>query len=107
MSPVTTGRHYKKSRASKNWTGCSGYLLEHFDGNTYIAVSGDHSTPVLAGDHTGEPVPIVVWGPHVRTDAVATFGERPSARGNLGRVSGKDVMKLLTSLTMRQDKFGA
>ncbi|MHB9130671.1 MAG: 2,3-bisphosphoglycerate-independent phosphoglycerate mutase [Armatimonadota bacterium] len=84
-----------------------GYLLDHVDNNTYLAVTGDHSTPVLVGDHTGEPVPIVIWGPHVRTDHVATFGERTSAQGSMQRVAGKEVMKILTSLTLRADKFGA
>lgn len=84
-----------------------GYLLEHLDDDTYIVVTGDHSTPVAAKDHTGEPLPIVLWGPHVRTDSVASFGERPCAQGSLLRITGKDVMKLLTSFTLRAEKFGA
>jgi 2,3-bisphosphoglycerate-independent phosphoglycerate mutase len=58
-------------------------------------------------DHSGEPLPLVIWGPHVRTDSVTEYGERPSAKGCLQRVSGKDVMKLLSSYTLRADKFGA
>ncbi len=54
-----------------------GYLLEHAGDNTYIAVTADHSTPVLVGDHTGEPVPIAVWGPHVRTDQVDGIRRAP------------------------------
>ena len=84
-----------------------GYLLEHMDTDTYLVVTGDHSTPVAAKDHTGEPLPIVLWGPHARTDQVQEFGERPCAQGSLLRVLGKDVMKLLTSYTMRAEKFGA
>ena len=84
-----------------------GYVLDHVGENTYIAVSGDHSTPVAVGDHTGEPLPLVIWGTHVRTDTVLTYGERPSAMGALQRVRGMDVIKLLTSLTVRQEKFGA
>lgn len=84
-----------------------GYVLEHIDDNTYIAVTADHSTPVAVGDHTGEPVPIVIWGPHMRTDQVGSYGERSCAEGSLGRITGKDVMKLLSSLAIRQEKFGA
>ncbi len=84
-----------------------GYLLEHVGPNTYLAVTGDHATPVLAKDHTGEPLPLVIWGPHVRPDQVVAYGERTSARGSLHRVLGKDVLKLLTSLTLRAEKFGA
>lgn len=84
-----------------------GYVLDHVGNDTYIAVTGDHSTPVDAMDHSGEPLPLVIWGPHVRTDSVTEYGERPSAKGCLQRVSGKDVMKLLSSYTLRADKFGA
>jgi 2,3-bisphosphoglycerate-independent phosphoglycerate mutase len=83
-----------------------GYVLDNVS-NTYVAVTGDHSTPVLAKDHTGEPLPIALWGPCVRTDMVETFGERAASRGSLLRVTGKDVMKLLTSYNLRAEKFGA
>ena len=83
-----------------------GYVLEHVK-DTYVVVTGDHSTPIAAKDHTGEPLPIVLWGPHARTDKVAAFGERPCASGSLNRITGKDVMKLLTSYTLRAEKFGA
>jgi 2,3-bisphosphoglycerate-independent phosphoglycerate mutase len=84
-----------------------GYVMDHAGDNTYIAVTADHSTPVAVGDHTGEPVPLSIWGPHMRTDNVSQYGERPCATGSLGRITGKDLMKLLTSLAMRQKKFGA
>jgi len=83
-----------------------GYVLENVK-DTYVVVTGDHSTPIEAKDHTGEPLPIVLWGPHARTDKVTTFGERPCATGSLNRITGKDVMKLLTSYTLRAEKFGA
>jgi len=83
-----------------------GYVQEHAL-DTYIAVTGDHSTPVAAKDHTGEPLPIVLWGPHTRMDKVTAFGERPCSYGSLNRITGKDVMKLLTSYTLRAEKFGA
>jgi 2,3-bisphosphoglycerate-independent phosphoglycerate mutase len=72
-----------------------------------LAVTGDHSTPCSVQDHSGDPVPIVMWGPGVRTDAVKAFGERPAQTGGLGRIRGHDVMSILTSLTARQEKFGA
>ncbi|MHB9025156.1 MAG: 2,3-bisphosphoglycerate-independent phosphoglycerate mutase [Armatimonadota bacterium] len=84
-----------------------GHVLDHIDDSTYLVVTADHSTPVQTGDHTGEPVPIVLWGKHVRRDQVERYGERPSARGSIGRITGKDVMKILTSYAMRQGKFGA
>jgi 2,3-bisphosphoglycerate-independent phosphoglycerate mutase len=100
------GQPLVKVQAIEKLDRLVGYVLEHVT-DTYIAVTGDHSTPVAAMDHTGEPLPIVLWGPHVRTDKVAAFGERPCAQGSLHRITGKDVMKLLTSYTLRAEKFGA
>ncbi len=84
----------------------AGYLLAHTT-NTYIAVAADHCTPVLVGDHTGEPVPLALWGPHTRVDRVAEYGERSCAAGSLQRVAGADLLPLLTSYMLRQEKFGA
>lgn len=96
-----------KVKAIEKLDRLAGYVLDHVGDDTCIVVTGDHSTPVTAKDHTGEPLPIVLWGPHVRIDKVATFGERSCAAGSLLRITGKDVMKLLTSYTLRAEKFGA
>ncbi len=72
-----------------------------------IAVTGDHSTPVTYGEHTGEPCPILVAGPPVRRDACQAFGERPCAPGALGRIRGLDVVNILTSYMGVQEKYGA
>jgi len=100
------GQAQVKVQAVEKLDRLVGYILEHVK-DTYVVVTGDHSTPVAAMDHTGEPLPIVLWGPHARTDEVTSFGERPCARGSLLRITGKDVMKLLTSYTLRAEKFGA
>lgn len=84
-----------------------GYVTQHAPQGTFIAVTADHSTPVAVGDHTGEPVPVVIWGAQIRVDQVRSYGERPSAAGSLQRISGKDLMKILTSYAQRQEKFGA
>ncbi len=96
-----------KLQAVEKLDRLAGYVREHAAPNTYLAITGDHSTPVLAGDHTGEPLPLVIWGPHVRPDQVAACGERPAARGSLHRTRGTDLLKLLMSLTLRAEKFGA
>lgn len=109
-SPDVAGHDFnptKKIQTVEKLDRLLGYILTHAGDNLYLAVTADHCTPVLVGDHTGEPVPITVWGPHVRTDRVESYGERPCAQGNMGRITGKDVMKILTSLALRQEKFGA
>lgn len=82
-------------------------ILEAHGNDLVIMVTGDHSTPVTYGDHTGEPCPVVIWGPPVRKDLVTTFGETAASQGGVGRIKGLDVMNILTSYMGVQEKFGA
>lgn len=84
-----------------------GELLANLPGPTHLVVTADHSTPVSFKDHTGDTVPVVIWGPAVRPDAVKSFGERPCAAGSLGRIRGQWLMNMLTNLMGTQEKFGA
>lgn len=52
-----------------------------------IAVTGDHSTDCNTGDHTGDPVPSLLYSPQGRRDLCTQFGESYCAGGGLGRVS--------------------
>lgn len=72
-----------------------GYLLERLDwGETHLAFTGDHSTPIVYGDHTSEPVPVVFVGPNVLPDDVREFSEKGAQQGGLGRFSGRVVPML-------------
>jgi 2,3-bisphosphoglycerate-independent phosphoglycerate mutase len=82
-------------------------ILKATGGDLVIAVTGDHSTPVTVGDHTGEPCPILFWGHGVRPDACTAFGERPVIGGGVGRIRGLDVVNIMTSYMGVQEKFGA
>ena len=82
-------------------------ILQATNGDLVIAVTGDHSTPVTVGDHTGEPCPILFWGRGVRPDSCTAFGERPVIGGAVGRIRGLDVMNIMTSYMGVQEKFGA
>ncbi len=73
----------------------------------YVAVTGDHTTACATRDHTGEPVPVALWGPDVRADQVTAFGERTCAIGGLGRLRGLDLLPVLTSYIGAAKKFGA
>jgi len=73
----------------------------------YLVVTADHSTPVSVGDHSGDPVPIMFYGPDVRVDSVNTFGERACAAGIIGRIRGRDIVPILTQFNNTQHKFGA
>jgi 2,3-bisphosphoglycerate-independent phosphoglycerate mutase len=85
-----------------------GYILENTNlEETYIAVTADHTTSIATGEHEGDPVPVAIHGPYVRTDDVAEFGERACAKGGLGRIRGKDLMPILMNLLGKVKKYGA
>jgi 2,3-bisphosphoglycerate-independent phosphoglycerate mutase len=67
-----------------------------------VCVTGDHATPAYPEViHSGDPVPLVVAGPGVRADDVASFGELACSRGILGHVRGPDLMPLLLNAADR------
>ena len=67
-----------------------------------VCVTGDHATPASPEViHSGDPVPIVVAGPGVRADLVATFGEQECAAGILGHLRGPDLMPVLLNAADR------
>lgn len=102
------GEPYKKVEAVEKIDKMLGTILSGIDPqNTFIVLTADHSTPISVKDHSGDPVPIVIWGEGVRTDDVDCFGERFCARGGLGRIKGFDIMNILTNLLSVQEKFGA
>ena len=84
-----------------------GYLRGHLTPETILAVTGDHSTPCERKDHSGDPVPVLVFGEGVRTDATTTFDEIAAMRGGLGRIRGRDLLPLLLDLADRSAKYGA
>jgi 2,3-bisphosphoglycerate-independent phosphoglycerate mutase len=84
-----------------------GFLMENVGPNTYIALTADHATPCSVMDHSGDTVPLCIWGPGVRPDSVQTYNERSVVAGGLHRIRGIDLMNILTQLMNVQDKFGA
>ncbi len=84
-----------------------GHLKAHLPQDVIVAVTADHSTPCSLKDHSGDPVPVTVFGDGVRVDEVPHFDERSVARGSLGRLRGRDLMPILLNQANRQEKFGA
>lgn len=98
----------KKMAAIAKVDNAIGYLLKNLDfEQTVIMVSGDHCTPVVFKDHTGDAIPAVFYGCGVRPDEGTSFGERACMRGGLGTFTGADIMTLLTNFSGTQEKFGA
>ena len=61
-----------------------------------VVVTADHSTPSSGSlIHSGEPVPLLMWGTGVRRDSVRSFDEISAAAGALGTVRGAELMYLI------------
>lgn len=75
--------------------------------NTVVAVTADHSTPCQLKAHSGDPVPLLLYGKGVRRDCTRKFGERDCAVGGLGRLRGLDLMPELMNISGRAEIYGA
>ncbi|NHI82910.1 MAG: 2,3-bisphosphoglycerate-independent phosphoglycerate mutase [Candidatus Thorarchaeota archaeon] len=72
-----------------------------------IAVSGDHTTPIEIGEHTCDPVPVLLWSSFIRPDDVRAFSEFDCAHGVLKMIIGQDLMPLLLGYAGHIPKLGA
>ncbi len=84
-----------------------GVLKDGFRQEWTFGLTADHSTPCETGDHSADPVPLLVYGENVRRDNVTAFDESSVGHGGLGRLRGVDVLPLLLDLANRSEKFGA
>ena len=101
------GNFEAKVKAIEGIDGMVGRLMEKLSlSETYITVTADHATPITFRDHSGDPTPILIYGPEVFPSGVDKFCERAAARGNLGRIRGVDVMPLLANYLGTSEKFG-
>jgi len=83
-----------------------GMIADDLSENAYLAVAADHSTPCEVGEHTGEPVPILIFGPSIRKDRTLQYNELECAYGGLGRLSGQEFVRTLHGLMGRVKKLG-
>jgi len=63
-----------------------------------LAVTADHSTSCVRKAHTADPVPLLVVGPGVGSDAGGSFDERAARTGSLGTLKGIEIMPGLVAL---------
>jgi len=75
-----------------------GRLLPDLRDDVIIAVTADHSTSCARKAHTDDPVPLLVAGPGVATDAVSTFSERAATKGAIGLIQGVEITPRLMDL---------
>ncbi len=84
-----------------------GKILDAVSNSVVVAVTADHTTPVSVGEHTCDPVPLVLWSDFIRPDDVIAFSEIDAARGGLGHLRGMDVTPLLLGYAGHIHKFGS
>jgi 2,3-bisphosphoglycerate-independent phosphoglycerate mutase len=79
-------------------------LVEVLEAGTdlVVAVTADHSTPSVSPlIHSGEPVPLLMAGTHLRRDRVEQFDEVSAAAGCLGLIRGRELMLMLLNYADR------
>ena len=72
-----------------------------------LAVTGDHSTPVLMRGHSWHPVPLLLHAVPAFADGFERFHEKHCRSGSLGTFASRDLMALLLAHAGRLDKYGA
>lgn len=77
------------------------------DPETLLVVVADHSTP-SGGNmiHGGGTVPLLMVGPHTRRDDVVRFDEVSCARGGLGPLRGRELMRVILDQMDRGQLLG-
>jgi 2,3-bisphosphoglycerate-independent phosphoglycerate mutase len=72
----------------------------------YLAITADHCTPVSLKEHSGDPVPVLIYGPNIVNDDVDSYSERACMKGGLGRIRGLDLLPILINYACKAAKFG-
>ncbi len=57
-----------------------------------LGVCADHSTDSYRGEHSGDPVPVLIRNPSGRKDLVVRFNETHCAAGGLGRLTAQGFL---------------
>lgn len=81
-----------KSKAIEQYDAMLKHIVENIPDNTLIALTADHSTPCERKEHSGEPVPICLWGPSIFRDQVTHYDEVSCSYGSLGRLTGHEFI---------------
>ncbi|USK57384.1 2,3-bisphosphoglycerate-independent phosphoglycerate mutase [Cytobacillus solani] len=85
----------EKAKSIELFDHMVGLIRQQLPENVYLALAADHSTPCEVGEHTGEPVPVVISGPSIRRDRVLQYNELDCAYGGLGHLTGGDFVRIL------------
>ena len=76
-------------------------------GDVFFALTGDHSTPCEIGEHSADPLPVVISGRGVLRDSVRSYGEHACSSGSLGRLTGNQFLLSILDLIDVTYRFGS
>lgn len=74
-----------------------------------IVLTGDHTTSSILGEHTADPVPIMIYSTEDiihRKDPVKNFAERKCYRGILGHIKGIHIIRLILNKIGKGIRYG-
>lgn len=72
-----------------------------------LAITGDHSTPVVMKKHSWHPVPVLIHAKKCFADGLNRFTERNCVKGSIGTIQMQDLMTLLLAHAGKLEKYGA
>lgn len=97
----------KKKELIENIDGMLQYIFDNVDrSKLIISIVADHSTPCSIGEHSGDPVPILLYGPNLRKDSTKKYDEITGMNGGLGHIRGQDLIKIVLSSANLVEKYG-
>ncbi|GED66750.1 phosphoglycerate mutase [Brevibacillus reuszeri] len=85
----------EKAKSIELFDQMVGMIAQQLPDDVYLALAADHSTPCEVGEHTGDPVPVLIYGPSIRKDRIMQYNELDCAHGGLGHLSGSDFVRTL------------
>lgn len=101
------GNAAEKTLAIERTDEMVGRIVQEVGDRIVLAVTGDHTTSVTVGEHSCDPVPLLLWSKFIRPDIVERYSEIDAARGALNGFRGSDVMHLLLGYAGYIEKVGA
>jgi 2,3-bisphosphoglycerate-independent phosphoglycerate mutase len=72
-----------------------------------LAITGDHSTPVVLKGHSWHPQPVLLASAYSGSDKLERFTETGANQGSLGVFEAKYLIRLMQANARMFDKFGA
>ena len=101
------GNYKEKILAIERTDELVGKIVDAVGDKIVLAVTGDHSTPIMDMEHACDPVPIILWADFIRPDKVERFSELDAFQGGLNTIRGLNVMPLLLGYAGYLEKYGA